>query len=399
MFLKLKTLSIKKKILIGIVLIVAIGIGILVYKGATAKPNYTFGIVARSDITEIVSETGKISASGITPILSPANGVVTNIYVENGNEVTVGDTLFTIRSTATEQEKSQAYAAYLAAKTSLDVAQSNALKLQATMFGQWKTFKDLAESDTYEEADGKPKDGMRGLAEFHISQKEWLAAEKDYQNQQTAISQAQAAVNSTYLLYQATQNATVKATAAGRISNLSVILDGTVTATATKPLALIVGNSKTEATVLLSENDVTKIKKGQTATVEMKALRGKVYRGIVSRVDSIGTESKGVIRYDAYIEIMDTDEAIRPGMNIDAIIVTNVKKDVLSVPNSAVKPYKGGRSVRVVGKNKQIEYLPVEIGVRGKEMTEIKSGLQYKQEIIISLPNEQLKRPSGMFGS
>jgi multidrug efflux pump subunit AcrA (membrane-fusion protein) len=273
MFLRLKAMSKKKKIVIGIVLVIAIFIGVQIYRGSTAKPNYTFGTVTRSDITEIVSETGKVSASGITPILSPANGVVTNVYVENGDDVTAGETLFTIRSTATEQEKSQAYATYLTAKTSLDAAQSNALKLQATMFGQWKSFKDLAESDTYEEADGKPKDGMRTLAEFHISQKEWLASEKDFQNQQIAISQAQAAVNSTYLLYQATQNATVKATAAGRISNVSVSQEETVTATGTKPLALIMSNAKTEATVSLSENDVTKVQKGQSVTIEMKALR------------------------------------------------------------------------------------------------------------------------------
>lgn len=395
---RLKKLTKTKKILLGIALLLLIGIGIQIYRANTKKPNYTFGTVTRSDITEIVSETGKISTTGITPVLSPANGIVTNIYVENGDDVTVGETLFIINSTATEQQKSLALSNYLSAKSSLEAANSNALKLQATMFGQWKTFKDLAESDTYEEADGKPKDGMRTLAEFHISQKEWLAAEKDFQNQQTTISQAQAAVNSTYLLYQATQNATVKATAAGHISNLSVTPEGSVTATDTKPLALIVGHSKTEATVLLSENDVTKIQKGQTATIEMKALRGKTYHGIVNRVDSIGIENKGVIRYDAYIEITDGTDAIRPGMNVDVVIITNTKKDVLSVPNAAVKPYKGGRSVRVIGKNKQIEYLPVEIGIRGKEKTEIKSGLQNKQEIIISLPNEQLKRPGGMFG-
>ena len=82
-------------------------------------------------------------------------------------------------------------------------------------------------------------------------------------------------------------------------------------------------------------------------------------------------------------------------MSADATIITKTLEDVLSVPSSSVKPYQGGRAVRIM-KNNKIAYLPVKIGVRGKSKTEIISGISQGQEVITALSNEQIKRP-GLF--
>ena len=64
------------------------------------------------------------------------------------------------------------------------------------------------------------------------------------------------------------------------------------------------------------------------------------------------------------------------------------------VPNSAIKPYQGGRAVRVPGENGEIEYIPVKIGIRGKSNTQILSGIEKGQEVITALSNDSIKRPS-----
>jgi len=395
---RFKKLSFKKKILLIILMLIVSGLIVQRVAFPSKNGKFNLGKVTRSNITETVTETGSISVSGNVVIASPTNGVVTEILVQNGDEVKVGQVLFKIKSTATEQEKSLAYSNYLTAKNSLSTATANADKLQATMFDKWDSYKELAESDDYETSDGAPKSDSRNLPEFYIPQKEWQGAEKDYQKQQSVISQTQAAVNSAYLQYQATQNAIVKATADGKLVNLSVAPNSTVTATSTKPLAIITNSVATEVAVSLSENDIVKVKEGQQAEVDLKAVQGKVYHGIVKRVDMIRTEEKGLIRYYTYIELTDADDQLRPGMNVDARIITNQKDDVLSVPNAAVKPYQGGKAVRIAGKKGAIEYKMIEVGIRGKERTEITRGLEENQEIILSLSNEQLKRQS-VFGN
>jgi len=394
-------LSTKKKVVVIIILVITAVIIFSALAKANGKPKYTLVKAEKSDITETVSETGQISLTGTTAIYSPTNGVVETVFVENGQEVAAGDELFTIISTATEQEQSQALASYLTAKNTLDTAQASMLSLQATMFSKWDTFKMLAESSTYEEDDETPKYNARALPEFHIAEKEWLAAESNYKKQQSVIGQAQAAVSSTYLLYQATQDATVKATADGTIANVSVTGGNTVKAnavtTGSTPLATIVTPTPTEVVVSLSESDVAKVVPGQEAELDVSSVHDKIYHGVVRRVDTIGTSISGVVRYNAYLEINDPDDLLRPGMTVDAEIITNKLTDTLSVPNSVVKPYQGGRAVRVVDEQQNVEYVPVLIGVKGSERTQILEGISEGQEVITALSNEQIKRP-GLFG-
>ena len=46
-------------------------------------------------------------------------------------------------------------------------------------------------------------------------------------------------------------------------------------------------------------------------------------------------------------------------MNSDATITTNKLEDTLSVPNSAIKPYQGGRAVRIPEGKDKVKFVPV----------------------------------------
>jgi multidrug efflux pump subunit AcrA (membrane-fusion protein) len=91
---------------------------------------------------------------------------------------------------------------------------------------------------------------------------------------------------------------------------------------------------------------------------------------------------------------------IRQGMTVDVDIVTKELKNVVSVGNSSVKPYQGGRAVRVPDNSKpeKFRYVPVVVGVRGTERTQVLEGIDEGQEVISTLSNENVQRP-GLFGS
>lgn len=397
-----KNKSFKKKLLIIVLLLIALIVFFSVIGNITQKPKYSLSKVEKGNITEIVTETGSITASGTVNVYSPTNGVVENVLISNGSSVQEGDELFTVKSSATEQEQKQAYANYMTAVSSLGSAQAGLHALQSAMFGAWDDYKTLAEGDGYENSDGTPKTDQRTLPEFHVAEKDWLAAEAQYKNQQSVVGQAQAQVSSTWLLYQATQNATVKAPADGTVSNLSVTNGSSVSintpAVPSQPVLTLSSGGVTEIAVSLSESDVAKVKMGQNAEIDVSAIDDKTYKGVVKRVDTIGTENLGVVRYNAYIEVLNPDNNLRPGMTADVEITTNELKGVLTVPNSAVKPYQGGRAVRIVGKNGEAEFKPVKIGVRGVKNTQIISGVDEGTEIITALSNEQIQRP-GLFGN
>ncbi len=398
-----KGLSLKKKIFfIGVFLII-----LLVVMGQISQlgqpPPYTTQKVEKSDIVETVSETGNISSGGSAYVYSPTNGVVTNVMVSNGTVVEKDQDLLSIESSATQQEAQTAYANYLAAKASLNAANSNQDVLRSDMFTKWKRYLDLATNGTYENGDDSPNTANRTAAEFHIAEDDWHAAEKKYKDQETTIAQAQAAVNSTWLSYQATQNAVVKSPMEGTVSNLSVTNGSAVSINSTlspqTPVLAITKGTTNEVVVPLSETDIAKVRPGQSAKINVDAVNNKTYKGIVERADAIGMKVQGIITYNVYLKFLDPDANLRPGMSVDVEITTKKLTGVLSVTNSTVKPYQGGKAVRIPGKKKgEVVYVPVEIGVRGKDRTQILKGLSEGQTVITSLSNEQIKRP-GLFGS
>lgn len=395
------SLSWKKKTLFVTVALLLVVVILLVFNRFFSSPDYTTESVMRRDLSEIVTESGYIKTSGKVDMYSTTNGIVEEVYVQNGDAVVEGQELFQVKSTATTQEQQAAYANYLAAKNSLEDGEAVFYSLESQKFSDWDTFKSLAESDTYENDDGTPKDDKRTLPEFHIVEKQWLAAEAQVKNQETAISQAQAQVASTWLLYQATQNSVVTSPISGIVSNLSAIPGSSVLINSlsvpTTPVLSVGTYETTEAAIILSENDVVKVRPGQEVVVDVDAVDSKTYMGTVRRVDTIGTDVQGVIRYFAYVEILDPDDLLRPGMSVDAEIETETLERVLTVPNQAIKPHQGGRAVRVPGENDEIEFVPVETGVRGEEYTQIISGLSENDIVITSLASEE-KQSSGPFG-
>lgn len=401
-FLKFQKLSRLKKI-IFVVLIIIIAVVLQQYFTNTGKNGYVLEKAKIASITEIVSETGNIIASGRTDIYSPATGIIEEVKTGNGEMVTKGQELFKIRSTATVQEQQAAYASYLTAKTTLDASLANAHDLRSGMYTKWKTFRDMATNSTYENDDDTPKKDARLAAEFQSAQDNWLAAEAEYKNQQAVISQAQASVNSTWLLYQATQNATVLAQSDGTVANLSVGTGDSVKAytgplSTVKPVLAIVNFAKYTVRLSINEADIYKVKPGQDVRLQIDAFKNKIYEGIVERVDDVGTDENSVIKYNVYAEIKNPDDKLKFGMTIDADITTGKLKNVLTVPNSAVKPYKNRKAVRVVNpRTKQIDYIPVETGIKGIKSTQIIKGINEGQEVVTSLKNEQIQR-KGMFG-
>lgn len=397
---RFKALSKKKKLAVIIILIVAIGLIGRTVGNFTKDPGYTLTTAEIGNVKEVVSESGNISTSNRADIYSPTNGIVTKVHVKNGDIVAKGQLLFEVESTATEQERNAAQANYLAAVSSLNNAKANADSLQSSMFSQWQTFKETAESDRFENSDGTPKYDERAKADFHIAEKNWTAAEKSYQNAQTAIASAQANVASTKLLLDATKDSKVKATTDGVVENTSITVGSGVTINQVlapvRPVMTLIGDAPVEVQIDLGESDIVKVIPGEEAVLDVTAVDNKEYKGKVVRVDSVGTDEAGVIRFAVFIEVSNPDEKLKPGMSVDAEIITKELKDVLVVPNSAVKPYKGGRAVRVPGENGEVEFIPVKIGVRGKSNTQILEGIEAGQEVITALSNDSIERP-GLF--
>jgi macrolide-specific efflux system membrane fusion protein len=307
---------------------------------STKAPQYQTAQVEKGQIISTLSESGNVSSVNQVNITSPTDGVIQEVYVKNGDIVSAGDNLFKVRSTATPAQQASAYASYLSAQNSLNAAQAKMNSLQETLFKANQSFVKDAGTPNPDTADPK----------YIEERAAWLQAESDYKNQGTVIAQAQAALNSAALAYQATKDSIVTAPIDGSIANFSAVSGSNVSAsnanatttstssTATGSTVLVIGDfSHLSVKASVSEVDIPKIKTGQKATITLDAFPDKTYVGRVDSLDTIGTSSSGVVTYTIYITFISPPANIHPGMTASVIIQIDKRNDVLMVPTAAVE--------------------------------------------------------------
>ena len=91
------------------------------------------------------------------------------------------------------------------------------------------------------------------------------------------------------------------------------------------------------AEITLNEVDITKVKAGAKATLSFDAVPDLSISGEVAQIDTLGTIAQGVVSYMVKLSLDTQDERVKPGMSVNASVITEVKQNVLIVPISAVK--------------------------------------------------------------
>jgi macrolide-specific efflux system membrane fusion protein len=359
-----------------------------------AKPAYQTAKVQRGTLISSVTASGQVASSNSTSVTTQASGVISNIYVKDGDAVKAGDKIADIDlDLQGKQRSSQAYASYQSAKNSLQTAKDKYYTLQSSMMTNWKTYMDTAQNSTYQNPDKSPKTENRNLPQFYSIMDNWLATEADYKNQEAVIAQGQTSLNNAWLSYQQTSS-TIYAPISGTVTGLSLQIGSFITAqsnssggSASQRIANVVTTASPTITVNLTEVDTPKVKIGNKATVIFDALPGKTFTGSVVSIDTVGAVSSGVTSYPTTIKLDVPDPSIYSNMGAQATIITDSKTDTLFVPSSSVQLQDGSSSVRILTKTNQVEQNAVETGISSDTQTEILSGLSEGDTVITGLTN------------
>ena len=152
------------------------------------------------------------------------------------------------------------------------------------------------------------------------------------------------------------------------------------------------------AEISLNEVDVAKVKVGQKTTLTFDAVEGLSIAGAVAEIDAIGEVSQGVVTYNVKVGFDTQDDRIKPGMSVSAAIITDMKQDVIMIPNAAVKlsgekyfaemldgtisPQDAANQNGIISQSSPRQQ-PVEIGLANESMTEILSGLEDGDIVVV----------------
>lgn len=160
-------------------------------------------------------------------------------------------------------------------------------------------------------------------------------------------------------------------------------------------VAVFADTDKLKVDVLVNEIDIPKVKVGQQTLITVDALPKEKFSGKVSFVSEMPSDSSstqqnssqssgtGVVSYKVEILFDKVSSDVKAGMTANADIVIEKKDSALVVPSAAVAEREGKKFVRIVGTDGMPREVEVTIGITSDEKTEILSGLNEGNRVVI----------------
>jgi HlyD family secretion protein len=167
------------------------------------------------------------------------------------------------------------------------------------------------------------------LAELEVGRTQLAAAEAQVKQAEAALQQAQLDLDHTY----------IRAPVDGVVVARNVDVGQTVAASLQAPTLFQIAQDLTKMQVdtNVSEADIGRIQVGQAATFTVDAYPGRVFHGVVSQIRQAPINVQNVVTYDAVITVSNPDLKLFPGMTANVKIITDTHRDVLKVPNAALR--------------------------------------------------------------
>ena len=344
--------------IIGITLLLLV-FAIVLQKTGVIGEDHTVKVaveeVGKHDIVETVTASGKIYPVSEVKISPDVSGEVIDLYVEEGDSVKKGQVLANINATIYQSMVNKANAQLNQTRSS--VFNASALTMQA------KAQLDQATS-TYQRNKGLYEDKVISAMEFETADAAYKTAQANYKaalenikGNEYGVASAQANVT------EAVQNlhkTTIYSPMKGIVSKLFIKKGERVVGTAQMAgteIMRVADMSKMKVDVEVGENDIQKVKFGDTANIEVEAYPNRTFKGQVVQISqsstatglqqSISSLTDQVTNYtvsvellpDSYKDLIAVDKRhfpFRPGMSASVEILTKHQLQVLAVPINAV---------------------------------------------------------------
>lgn len=285
----------------------------------------------RGEMLAMYTGTATLEAEADAEVIAKVGGEVRRIYVEEGDRVAAGQVL-----------------------ASLDDRQ---LKLQAA-----QTSAALAKS----ERDFKRQVELneKGL----VSAGAFEGLKYDLDNQRAADDLAR--LNLSY--------SQIRAPFAGVVSGRHIkvgqeIAIGSKLFRVTNPMPL-------KASVFVPERELARLKPGQSASISVDALAGRVFPAVVKLVSP--TVDSATATFKVTLEVNDPKGDLKPGMFSRVGIVFERRPDALTIPRVALLDTDGSENVFVVSAGKAVQRT-IRTGLSNAGKVEVIEGLKGAEQVVI----------------
>jgi len=318
----------RKKLLIwiGIIAVVVIAVAAMAASKKREKPTLiTTDKAFVTNITEMVTATGKIQPEVEVKIAPEVSGEIIELAVKEGQVVKRGQLLLRI--------KPDSYRAQV---------ESQQAALSGSRSASVRNRAELAKAESeYRRIEKLYAGGLVSESERNTAKAAYDGAKAALDSAVSNIHQAEGALRQ---INEALSKTVIYSPVTGTISSLTSRAGERVVGTsqfAGTEVMRIADLDHMEARVNVNENDVVEVKIGDSARINVDAYPDREIRGVVREIASTaltrnaGTQEE-VTNFEVKISIPDRSVRLRPGMSTTADIETATVKNVVAVPIQSV---------------------------------------------------------------
>ena len=280
---------------------------VLACKGRGNKnEQYKTEKVDRGNVTQTVTATGTVSALTTVQVGSQVSGVIARLYADFNSRVKSGQLLAELDPTPFEAQVEQRRA-------------------------------DLTRAQVQTEDARTKYDRQRRLLEAGLAaQADVDAAKATYDGARAQVAQSQAALNQALTNLRYTR---ITSPTDGIVVDKQYEVGQTVAASFQAPTLFEIAQDLTKMQVQadVDQSDIGRVHTGQFARFNVDAYPEDEFRGKIAQIRYNAQVNQNVVTYPVIIEVANLEERLRPKMTANVTIdVANVR-DVLRVPNAALR--------------------------------------------------------------
>lgn len=278
---------------------------------------YSMHAVENGDISQTVSANGTINPVTLVNVGTQVSGTVKKLYVDFNSKVEKGQILLELDDALLAAQQKQSLASVQSAAASLELTTANEARMRS-LFAQ--------EYVSRQELDAAVQAKKAAEAQLQLTR---ASVEKDRANLAYSV---------------------IRSPVSGVVVDRAVDVGQTVAASLQTPTLFKIAQdlSKMQIDANFAEADIGSIRVGQAVHFTVDAFAGRNFQGEVRQIRLNPTTQQNVVTYDVVVNVDNPEQILLPGMTAYVSIAVVERKEVLLVPNAALrfKPANGGYQKR-----------------------------------------------------
>ena len=386
----------------GILLAIVLIGGLSAAKGRNKATEVRIEPVEKRDLVASVTASGQVQPHTKVDLASDITGRIVRLVVKEGDLVTKGQFLLEIDPAQYRASAERASAAVASARSQSATARPTLIQARRNydrLLALKKENPTLVSDEQVEQL----------KTQVDVAAAQLAGANNGIAQSEASLRDAQSQLGKTSIFAPMT----------GRVTRLNVregetAIMGTLNKDAAT-LLTISDMSLLETKVKVDETDVSRIALGDSTVIQIDAFPDTTFVGRVSEISnsSLKAGASGsanpadqAINYEVTITLVNAPPTTRPDFSATAKIITDTRKNVLSIPiialtvrEDSVKKDSGAitlakaaptkqvgkrdvEGVFLVGADNKVTFRPVKVGIAGEKYFEVTGGLKEKEKIV-----------------